>query len=62
MNELVYPHIFLPAMEQYGKNEGIIDGDYRSTWQEHTDRVARLSDALAKQLGVSPGDRLRCWL
>ena len=38
-------------------HEGIVDGEYRSTWNQHTERVARLTHALANQLGVSPADR-----
>jgi acyl-CoA synthetase (AMP-forming)/AMP-acid ligase II len=51
------PHVLIPALEQNGESEGIIDGDYRSSWKEHSDRVARLSDALKNQLGVSSDDR-----
>jgi long-chain acyl-CoA synthetase len=57
MKELIYPHAFAPAMEQYGARLGIIDGDHRSSWKEHADRVARLSHALAHQLGVGANDR-----
>jgi long-chain acyl-CoA synthetase len=55
--ELVYPHFFLPALEQYGDAEAIVDGDYRSSWNAHAERVARLSHALARRLGVGAGDR-----
>jgi len=27
MKELVFPHMYRPAIEQYGQNEGIVDGD-----------------------------------
>lgn len=57
MKELIYGHTFFPALEQHGELEGIIDGGYRSTWNVHADRVARLSHALAERLGVAPGDR-----
>lgn len=57
MKELVFPHMFLPAMEQYGEREGIVDGDYRSTWNEHATRTSRLCHALAHTLGVAPADR-----
>jgi long-chain acyl-CoA synthetase len=57
MKELVYSHMYGSAMEQYGEREAIVDGDYRSTWNEHTDRVARLTHAMAHQLGVDPSDR-----
>jgi long-chain acyl-CoA synthetase len=57
MNELIFSHMYAAAMEQYGDREAIVDGDYRSTWNQHTERVARLTHALANQLKVSPADR-----
>lgn len=57
MKELIYPNSFLPALDQYGEFEGIIDGGYRSSWNTHAERVGGLSHALAERLGVSPGDR-----
>jgi len=57
MKELIFPHMHGPAMAQYGEQEGIVDGDYRSTWNQHTERVARLTNALAARLGVAAGDR-----
>ncbi len=57
MKELIYRSGLMPALEQYGDVEGIVDGGYRSSWSTHADRVARLCDALAGPLGVAPGDR-----
>ncbi len=57
MKELIFSHTFLPALEQYGEREAIVDGGYRATWNAHAERVARLSHALANRLGVSPQDR-----
>jgi long-chain acyl-CoA synthetase len=57
MKELIYPHMYAAAVEQYGEAEGIVDGDYRSTWNQHTDRVGRLCHALLAKLRVEPGDR-----
>ena len=57
MKELIFSHMYRPAMDQYGHREGIIDGDDRWTWNQHAERVDRLSDALAKQLGLSSQDR-----
>jgi long-chain acyl-CoA synthetase len=57
MRELIYPHMFLPAVEQYGDREALVDGDFRSTWSEHLERVSRLCHGLSHTLGVSPGDR-----
>ena len=57
MKELIYPHTFMPAIEQYAQNEAIVDGDYRGTWGEHGERVSRLCHGLANQLGITPADR-----
>lgn len=57
MKELIYPQTYRPAIEQYGQAEAIVDGDYRSNWQQHDERVARLTHSLAHQLGVRPSDR-----
>ncbi len=57
MQELVYPQMFLPVVEQYGANEGVIDGAYRATWSQHLDRVSRLCDSLKGQLGIEKTDR-----
>ena len=57
MKELIYPNMFMPAIEQYAEKEAVVDGDYRGTWREHGDRVSRLCHGLAHQLGVAPGDR-----
>jgi len=57
MKELIFPHMYGPVMEQYGEAEGIVDGDYRSTWNQHTERVSRLTHALRQQLDVAAADR-----
>jgi long-chain acyl-CoA synthetase len=57
MQELVYPHLYGAAMDHYGEVEGIVDGAYRSSWNQHTDRVGRLCHALGERLGVGRGDR-----
>lgn len=57
MKELIFPHMYRPAIAQYGSNEAIVDGDYRSNWTQHDERVARLTHGLANQLGVAPADR-----
>ena len=38
MKESIYPHSLGPALDQYGEAEGIIDGDYRSSWNAHAGR------------------------
>ena len=57
MKELIFPHILKPAIDQYGDEPGVIDGDYRATWSEHMDRVSRLCHGLQNQLGVGAHDR-----
>jgi long-chain acyl-CoA synthetase len=57
MKELLFPQMYCPATEQYGDAEGIVDGAYRSSWHQHTERVARLTNALSHRLGVAPADR-----
>jgi long-chain acyl-CoA synthetase len=57
VKELIYPHTYGPAMDQYGETEGIVDGDYRSTWNTHNERVSRLCHALSHPLDVAPSDR-----
>jgi long-chain acyl-CoA synthetase len=56
VKELVYHRQLLPAVERYAARLGFIDGDYRATYAEHLDRVARLAGAL-QGLGVRGEDR-----
>ncbi len=56
MKELVYHRLLLPAVERNADQVAFFDGDYRATFAEHLDRVARLSAAVG-ELGVGPGDR-----
>ena len=44
MQELIFPQMYLPSIEQYRDVAGIIDGNYTSTWGEHDARVCRLAD------------------
>ena len=55
MKELIYPHMFHPAVEQYTECEAVVDGDYRGTWSEHSGRVSRLGHWLANPLGILSG-------
>ena len=57
MKELVYHRMLLPAVERNADRTGFFDGDYRATFGEHLDRVARLCGAL-RDLGVASGDRV----
>ncbi len=56
MKELVYHRHLLPAVERYADKVGFVDGDYRATYAQHLDRVARLC-AVLEELRVGPGDR-----
>ncbi|MCZ7530501.1 MAG: AMP-binding protein [Acidimicrobiia bacterium] len=57
MKELVYHRLLLPALSNYATKVGFVDGDYRGTFEQHGDRVLRLTDSLHKELGLSSGDR-----
>lgn len=58
MDELVYPRLFRPALDAFAERTLVTDlGVHRvSTFAEHGERVARLTQAL-RGLGVGPGDR-----
>jgi len=57
VKELVYHRSLLPTAEQLADKVASIDGDTRSTFGEHVERVFRLAHALRHQLGIDPGDR-----
>lgn len=58
MKELVYPRLLLPALDRFADRTLVTDmGNGRaSTFAEHGERVARLTQAL-RGLGVGPQDR-----
>lgn len=56
MKELVYHRLLLPAVERNADRLAFFDGEYRATFGEHLDRVARLASGL-RGLGVAPDDR-----
>ena len=56
MKELVYHHLLLPTVERNADRAGFFEGEYRATFGEHLDRVARLAAGL-RGLGVDRGDR-----
>ena len=58
MDELVYPRLLRPALDAFAGRTLVTDlgANRSSTFAEHGDRVARLTQALAG-LGVGPGDR-----
>jgi acyl-CoA synthetase (AMP-forming)/AMP-acid ligase II len=57
MKELVYHRSLLAAAERYTDKVGFVDGDRRSTFGQHTERVSRLANALGSELGVQRSDR-----
>ena len=57
MKELIYHRHLLPAVERAPDKVTILDGEYRSTQQEHLDRTCRIAHALPHQLGISRADR-----
>ena len=56
MKELVYHRLLLPAVERNADRVGFFDGEYRATFAEHLDRVARVAAGL-RGLGIAPDDR-----
>ncbi len=57
MKELVYHRFLLPTAERLGTKTAVLDGEFTATFAEHRDRVCRLVDAMARELGVGRGDR-----
>ena len=57
MKELVFPRMFMPAMERFAGKVGFHDGSYHGTFDEHADRVLRLCHAMKEELGLERSDR-----
>ena len=57
MKELVYHRQLLPAVDQHADKMAFHDGDHHATFAQHLDRVARLCQALSRELGVARSDR-----
>jgi long-chain acyl-CoA synthetase len=57
VKELVYHRYLLPTAERLGTKTAVVDGEFTATFAEHLDRVCRLVDGMARQLGVGRGDR-----
>src|SRR6478672_13383445 len=57
MKELIYHRHLLPAVERAPDKVTILDGEYRSTQQQHLDRTCRTAHALKHQLGIVGEDR-----
>jgi acyl-CoA synthetase (AMP-forming)/AMP-acid ligase II len=58
VKELVYGRLFSQALEQYAGDLAFHDRDRHSTFATHGERVLRLADALRRQLGIQPDDRV----
>jgi len=58
VKELVYHRQFLPAVERHATKIAMVDGPYRATYEQHSDRVIRLANALGSELGVKRDDRV----
>ena len=56
MKELIYHRHLLPAAARYADKVGFISGEYRGTYAQHVDWVARLCTTL-ETLGVGRADR-----
>jgi acyl-CoA synthetase (AMP-forming)/AMP-acid ligase II len=57
MKELVFHRQFFPMLERWPDKVGFHDGNRHATFDQHGDRVLRLTDAMHRQLGMQPGDR-----
>jgi long-chain acyl-CoA synthetase len=57
MKELVYHRSLIPASIRYADKTAVIDGDFRTTYGEHLDRVLRLASGMERELGMKRGDR-----
>lgn len=60
MKELVWTRQLLPALERFASRPFLTDAatGTRTTYAEHGSRVLRLADALPRELGVRPTDRV----
>jgi long-chain acyl-CoA synthetase len=62
MKELVFPRLLVPRVERYADKVGFVDVTregvrYEGTFGAHLERVYRLSQAIAGELGLERGDR-----
>ena len=57
MKDLVYHRSLLPAVERFGDKAAVIDGPFSATFDQHLDRVLRLTHAMGHELGVGGEDR-----
>ncbi len=57
MKELIFHRHFLPILEQQGSKTCVIDRKYQATFEQHGERVMRLSNSISSELGLSKADR-----
>ena len=57
MKELIYHRHFIPAIKRHKQKLAVVDGDYRASFEQHADRVFRLTHALQLHFGLSCQDR-----
>jgi long-chain acyl-CoA synthetase len=57
VKELVYHRFLLPTVERLPAKTAVMDVGFTATFAEHRDRVCRLVDGMASELGVGRGDR-----
>ena len=62
MKELVYPRLLLQRAEQFADKVAFIDVSsrgilYQGTFENHMDRLVRLTNSMKTVLGLRPGDR-----
>jgi len=57
MKELVFSRLFFPAVDRWGSRVGFHDGAYHATFDQHADRVLRLSDSMRHDLGLDRDSR-----
>lgn len=57
VKELVYPRLFLAAVEQRAAERAFVWGDHQLTFGDHADLVGRLADALGTQLELQRTSR-----
>ncbi len=62
MKELVYPRLLLQRAEQLADKVAFVDVSstgtrYQGSFENHMDRLLRLTDAMRTVLGLKPGDR-----
>jgi acyl-CoA synthetase (AMP-forming)/AMP-acid ligase II len=57
MKELVFSRLLFPAADRWGSRVGFHDGPYHATFDQHTDRVLRLTDSMRHELGLERNSR-----